>query len=79
MPNLGRLVHARARFKPDDALTFVLELDPALEDVDELKRRAVDVGLARELLARGCPNDMCINSALRRLLDAEVPESPRFS
>jgi len=44
----GRLVHAGAGPQAHDALAFVLALDPALEDVDELELGLVQVRLARD-------------------------------
>jgi hypothetical protein len=45
MTYLWRLMHARPRFEPHAPLAFILELDPALENVHELKRRVVKVRL----------------------------------
>ena len=45
MTNLRRLMHARARFKPNTALAFLFKLDPILEHIYELKCRFVNVWL----------------------------------
>ncbi|WP_235580574.1 hypothetical protein [Rhizobacter sp. Root404] len=64
---------ARTRFKAYGTLTFVFELDPALEDVDHLERGLVQVGLAGERLTCSRPDHMGVDSAPGRRLDAKVP------
>ena len=68
----GRLVHAGACLQAHDTLAFVLELDPALEDVDQLEFGVVPVRLAGKLSAGRCADDMGIDAALGGGLDAEV-------
>lgn len=70
--NIRRLMDARSGFEPHSALAFVVELDPALEHVDQLKAGLVKVGLARELGAGGGPDDMGIHPPGCRLLDAQT-------
>src|SRR5512139_377125 len=72
MADARRLVHAGSGFEADASLPFVLELDPALEHVDELELGAMQVGLAGELGARGGADHVRGDAPLRRLLDAEI-------
>lgn len=51
VPNVWWLMHARARFKSDNALALILELNPALEDVHQLKIRLMGVRLTGELFS----------------------------
>ena len=53
-------------------MAFVLELDAALQDVDELEVRPVQMRLAGELLAGGGPDDVGDDPAVGSLLDAEI-------
>src|SRR6185436_20231897 len=73
MTDARRLMDARASFEADDALAFVLEFDPSLEDVDKLEFGSVQVRLAGELLARCGPDDMSDDASLRRAFDSQVP------
>ena len=45
MTNLRGLMHARPRFEPNAALTFIFELDPAFEHIDQLEGGVVNVRL----------------------------------
>ena len=72
MADVGRLVHAGSSLQTHHALAFVLELDPALEHIDELKARLVKVRLARKLLAGGRTDDVSIDAPVGSRLDAEV-------
>jgi hypothetical protein len=68
----GRLMHTGPSLQTNNAVAFVLELDPSLQDVDELKARLVEVRLAGERLAGRCPNDVGVDSPLGCSLDAQV-------
>ena len=71
--NLGGLIDARSGFEAHPALTLVLELDPALQDVNELKDRLVLVRLAREFSPGGGPDDMGSDTSVGSRLDPEIP------
>ena len=65
-------MHARARFQPHDALAFILKLDPAFQNVDQLKRGVVQVRLTRKFRARSGPNHMRVNAPARGRFDAQI-------
>ena len=64
--------HRELGHKAHHALAFVLELDPALEYVDELELGLVKVRLTRKLFANSSTDDMCVYSPLRCSLDTEI-------
>ncbi len=70
--NAGRLVHARTGLKAHHALTPVSELDPTLQDVDELELGLVQVRLAGKVFTCGGANDMDIHPTLGGALDTAV-------
>src|SRR5215211_2831352 len=60
--NLWWLMHTGTGLEPHDPLTLVLELNPALEDIHQLKGGLVEMGLAREFLACSCTDDVSYDS-----------------
>src|SRR5687767_15131237 len=72
MANRMRLIHARSCFEAHAALPFVLELDPALQHVDELEFGTMQVGFSGEGRARHGTNDVRYDSTARGAFDAQV-------
>ncbi len=68
----GRLVHAGAGLDPDLADAFVVELDPALEHIEQLHLQVVSVPAAAAVLARLGADHVGADVPAGRRLDAEV-------
>jgi hypothetical protein len=67
-----RLIDAGTGFEPDHTLSLVFELDPAVEHVHELERRAVEMGWPRGRRAGHRADDMRHGGASGGPFDAEV-------
>src|SRR5258705_13693753 len=72
MTTVERLMNTGACLQTHLALPLVFEFDPSLEHIDQLKVRLVQVWLTREFLSGRCPDDMSIDTPVRRGLDAEI-------
>lgn len=68
----GRLVYAGASLQAHCALALVLEFNPSLEKVDELKFSVVQMRLAGKFLLCRRAYDMGIDTALGGLSDSQV-------
>ena len=72
VPDPRRLVNARAGFRTHAAHAFVVEFDPAADDVEHLEVELVEVG-ARHTRSTGLRADhVSEHLAVRGVLDAEV-------
>jgi hypothetical protein len=72
MDDAGRLYDGRPRLEPDAAHAFVLELDPAAKDVDELELQGVAVRPARLGRCAFGADDVRADASAGRRCDAEV-------
>src|SRR5512140_1251777 len=68
----GRLVGAGTGLEQHFALAFVVELDPALQHIDQLKLGLVPVGPRDEFAAGPRADDVGHGHAAGRLLDSQV-------
>ena len=65
-------MHARACFKPGNALALILEFNPAFEDVHKLKIRLMRVRLTGELSSSRCTDNVRIDPAFGCLFDPQI-------